>query len=96
MLIMRLLHILTSICFIGELLGRWLAYAQAQRATDVHTAGALIRLSASKILTNTTTSEGTHEGTHEGTARVQSDPRLLTSVGATEPRRRRVAPPLKE
>jgi len=45
MLIMRLLHILTSIWFISGLLGRWLAYAQAQRATDVHTAGALLRLS---------------------------------------------------
>jgi len=45
MLIMRLLHILTSIWFISGLLSRWLAYAQAQRATDVHTAGALLRLS---------------------------------------------------
>jgi Predicted integral membrane protein (DUF2269) len=45
MLIMRLLHILSSIWFISGLLGRWLAYAQAQRATDIHTAGALLRLS---------------------------------------------------
>jgi hypothetical protein len=45
MLIMRLVHILMSIWFISGLLGRWLAYAQAQRATDVHTADALLRLS---------------------------------------------------
>jgi len=45
MLILRLLHILSSIWFISGLLGRWLAYAQAQRATDIHTAGALLRLS---------------------------------------------------
>jgi Predicted integral membrane protein (DUF2269) len=45
MLIIRLLHILTSIWFMSGLLGRWLAYAQAQRATDIHAADALLRLS---------------------------------------------------
>lgn len=45
MLIIRLVHILTSIWFMSGLLGRWLAYAQAQRATDVHAADTLLRLS---------------------------------------------------
>ncbi|HEY3228748.1 MAG TPA: DUF2269 family protein [Roseiflexaceae bacterium] len=45
MLIMRMLHILCSIWFISGLLGRWLAYAQARRAADIQTAGALLRLS---------------------------------------------------
>jgi uncharacterized membrane protein len=45
MLIMRMLHILCVIWFISGLLGRWLAYAQARRAADIQTAGALLRLS---------------------------------------------------
>jgi hypothetical protein len=45
MTIVRLLHIFTSIWFISGLLGRWLAYAQARRTADVHTTGALLRLS---------------------------------------------------
>jgi hypothetical protein len=45
MLIIRLLHILTSIWFMSGLLGRWLAYAQAQRATHIHTADTSLRLS---------------------------------------------------
>ncbi len=45
MLIMRFVHILTSIWFVSGLLGRTIAYAHAQRATNVETAGALLRLS---------------------------------------------------
>jgi uncharacterized membrane protein len=45
MVIVRLLHILTSIWFISGLLGRWLAYAQAQRSADLYATSALLRLS---------------------------------------------------
>ncbi len=45
MLIMRLLHILAAIWFVGGLLGRGMAFAQAGRAGDVHTASALLRFS---------------------------------------------------
>ena len=45
MLTMRLLHILSSFWFMSGLLGRWLAYAQATRASNIQTAGTLLRLS---------------------------------------------------
>ena len=45
MLIIRLLHIVAAFWSIAGLLGRWLAFAQARRSGDVHTACALLRLS---------------------------------------------------
>lgn len=45
MLIVRLLHILSSFWFLSGLLGRWLAYAQAKRAGNIQITGALLRLS---------------------------------------------------
>jgi len=45
MITVRLLHILTSIWFISGLLGRWVAYAQATRATDIQIVGTLLKLS---------------------------------------------------
>lgn len=45
MLIARMLHIIVGIWFISGLLGRWLTYAQARRADEIHTASALLRLS---------------------------------------------------
>jgi hypothetical protein len=45
MLIMRFLHILSAFWLITGLLGRWMAFAQARRATDILPAVALLRLS---------------------------------------------------
>ncbi|HEU5098009.1 MAG TPA: DUF2269 family protein [Roseiflexaceae bacterium] len=45
MLVMRLLHILSAFWLIAGLLGRWLAFAQARRAADIHSTAALMRLS---------------------------------------------------
>src|SRR5262245_63196520 len=42
---MRLLHILSSFWLISGLLGRWVAYAQATRATDLQIVGTLLRFS---------------------------------------------------
>ena len=45
MLIIRLIHIVAAFWSIAGLLGRWLAFAQARRSSNVHTACALLRLS---------------------------------------------------
>jgi hypothetical protein len=45
MLIMRTLHILSAFWLIAGLLGRWMTFAQARRATDLGSAGMLLELS---------------------------------------------------